>query len=109
MVDGVSGPFHVATRFEKLRSLQRSWNGMQEPASTVLNLDQHIPIYDLQKGILSIAMWESSSIQFYRLPSRVNEIEEQTWSIPEDGVRTRDFTTDPANDMIVILEDLAHS
>ncbi|KAG9038448.1 hypothetical protein FRB95_001305 [Tulasnella sp. JGI-2019a] len=110
MVDGPSGRFTTADRLVKLRRLREGWKAPEEASRTAITFTQVITAYDLQKGVLTIGhgndeTWTTLSLRYYRLDSRVNEVVSENWCFIGLGEGARDYTTDPAQDLVVLLEE----
>lgn len=110
MVDGSSSRFPTTTKLAKLERLQADWRTFTEVSRTTLRITHAIPTYDLQKGVLTVGHgkedpWVTRSLQYYRLHSRISEIEQEAWRLDDLGADIRDFTTDPAQDLVAILEE----
>ncbi|KAG8884294.1 hypothetical protein FRB97_004558 [Tulasnella sp. 331] len=111
MVDGSSDRFTTPIRLAKLTSLQAGWRTFNRASPVALLVDHAIPTYDLQKGVLTLGCggrdpWVTRSLRYHRFHSRINEIERHSWRLNDFGKDIRDFTTDPAQDLVVILEEL---
>ncbi|KAI6047748.1 hypothetical protein EDC04DRAFT_2863936 [Pisolithus marmoratus] len=61
-------------------------------------------LWELYGGILAQSESESNlTIRFRRLPSQIREIEEHNWSVSTFDMDLRDFTMDPAQDLLVLI------
>lgn len=59
-------------------------------------------LWELYGGILAQSDI-NDTICFRRLPSRIRGIEETVWSVSTSGLDLRDFTLDPAQDLLVLI------
>ena len=60
--------------------------------------------WDLRRGVLT-QVRNLSIIDCIQLASIVRQTGEQRWQIPDVGLRIADFTLDPEQNLLVILED----
>ncbi|KAG9038446.1 hypothetical protein FRB95_001303 [Tulasnella sp. JGI-2019a] len=110
MVDEPSSRFTTADRLMKLRRLQRGWKAPQGALRTTITFTQDITAYDLQKGVLTIGHGNGQTsttlfLNYHRFNSRVNELAPKNWCCTNLGEGFDDYTTDPAQDLVVLLEE----
>ena len=91
-----------ADRLAMLRNNQAAWHTLQWTALKDVRMLQG-SLYELYGGVLVQSNHlGSSSLVFRRLPSRCRSIEEHVWSLDLDFI-LRDFTLDPAQDLLVLI------
>jgi hypothetical protein len=61
--------------------------------------------WELYGNVLAQDTPDRSTIRFKQLPSQSRNIQERDWTVGVKGVRMRDFMMDPAQDLLVILEE----
>ncbi|KAG9051117.1 hypothetical protein FS837_011963 [Tulasnella sp. UAMH 9824] len=108
MVDDQSSPLPIARRVELMRRQNKVWHEWT-PATDFKQSNGRLPTYDFQKGILSIGKSTDDSsmtraIEFHRLRSAALDSPHTLWSCNDLEVDVKDFTTDPDQDLIVLLE-----
>ncbi len=111
MVDRPTPSVTTSTKLERLRALNHAWtvNGTLR-LREMINIPSPFPSYDLQKGVLTLADLTDldptvfRSVQFHKLQSWLHNTAPERWSTEDLGMTARDFTTDPALDLIVYQE-----
>lgn len=102
MQDGPPSVMCHADRLTMLRNSQAAWHALQWTAVTDIKMLQG-SLYELYGGVLVQSdHLGGSSLVFRRLPSRFRSIEEHVWSLAL-GFILRDFTLDPAQDLLVLI------
>lgn len=102
MVDGPLSPFTTSDRLALLKERNAAWESLRWVES------QDVPmmrghIWELYGGVFA----QSSTpdvLHFRQLPSKYRKIEEKTWRVTLD-MHVRDFTMDPAQDLLVLIEE----
>lgn len=102
MVDGPPSPFTTSDRLALLKERNAAWESLRWVES------QDVPmmrghIWELYGGVFA----QSSTpdvLHFRQLPSKYRTIEEKTWRVGLD-MHVRDFTMDPAQDLLVLIEE----
>lgn len=79
------------------------------PSTDFKQSNARLPTYDFQKGILAIGKSKDNSsttgtIEFHRLRSSALGSPHTVWSCDDLEVDVKDFTTDPDQDLTVLLE-----
>ena len=97
--DGPSGTITSMDRMQLLSKYESAWNQLKWGTELVLLRD--ISIWALHGGVLGLA--RGKTIVFTRLPSEIKGIPESSWKCEVDFVIS-EFTMDPAQDLLVILE-----
>ncbi|KAH9903456.1 hypothetical protein C8Q73DRAFT_742509 [Cubamyces lactineus] len=100
------GPYSTVTAAERLRMLKARQEAMDKLAWTSR---EEVPmlkggVWELYGGVL--AQGEGSrTLVFKQLPSSLRGIEGKEWRINDVGVHIRDFGMDPAQDLLIIIEN----
>ncbi|KAI0631501.1 hypothetical protein C8Q77DRAFT_140759 [Trametes polyzona] len=103
MEDGPSSGMTASERLRKLRARQEAWNKLQWTAREEVNMLQG-GVWELYGGVL--AQGEGlRTLVFKQLPSNIRGIEGREWRIEDVGVNIRDFGMDPAQDLLIIIEN----
>jgi len=91
-----------ADRLTMLRNSQAAWHTLQWTALKDVRMLQG-SLYELYGGVLVQSNHLGGrSLVFRRLPSHYRNIEEHVWSLDLDFI-LRDFTLDPAQDLLVLI------
>jgi hypothetical protein len=102
MVDGPPSPFTTSDRLALLKERNAAWESLRWVES------QDIPMTDGHIWELYGNVFAQSSmpnvLHFRQLPSKYRKIEEKTWGVALD-IHVRDFTMDPAQDLLVLVEE----
>ncbi|KAI5991347.1 hypothetical protein EDC04DRAFT_2911589 [Pisolithus marmoratus] len=86
----------------KLAALQRhqaAWRALQWTSAKDIPM---LHLWELYGGVLAQSDF-NRTIHFRRLPSQIREIEEHSWSVSASDTDLRDFTMDPAQDLLVLI------
>ncbi|KAG9019162.1 hypothetical protein FRB90_005735 [Tulasnella sp. 427] len=108
MVDDKRSKLPIVQRLELLRRNNEVWQEWTI-SSDIKQSGGRLPTYDFQKGILAIGKSTidpsfTSAIEFHQLKSKALDSPAIVWSCPDLGLQVKDFTTDPDQDLIVLLE-----
>lgn len=102
MQNGPPSVLGHADRLTMLRNSQAAWHTLQWTASKDVRMFQG-SLYELYGGVLVQSNQLSGrGLVFRRLPSHYRRIEEHVWSLDLD-LNLRDFTLDPAQDLLVLI------
>lgn len=88
-------------RLDILRKHQAAWRTLQWTGVKDIHMLRG-NLWELYGGILAQSDI-NDTICFRRLPSRIRGIEETVWSVSTSGLDLRDFTLDPAQDLLVLI------
>ncbi|KAI0821790.1 hypothetical protein BC628DRAFT_800527 [Trametes gibbosa] len=103
MEDGPSSALTVADRLRMLKARQEAWHKLEWTSRSEMPMAQG-GVWELYGGVL--AQGEGArTLVFRQLPSNIRGIEEREWRIEDVGVDIRDFGMDPAQDLLVIVEN----
>ncbi|PCH42277.1 hypothetical protein WOLCODRAFT_101849, partial [Wolfiporia cocos MD-104 SS10] len=105
--DGPPSAVGPAGRFQMLQDHQQQWDAPECDAAEM------IPMYDprlweLYGGVLVQAQG-NRALNFMQLPSVLRGIEQKIWTISDVGCLIADFSIDPAQDLLAIVEDATHN
>ncbi|KAG1745446.1 uncharacterized protein EDB91DRAFT_1328202 [Suillus paluster] len=101
MMDGPPSPLTASDRLALLKERNAAWESLRWVESKDIVMMQG-DIWELYGGVFA----QSSTpdiLHFRRLPSKYRNIEEKTWHVALD-IHVRDFTMDPAQDLLVLIE-----
>jgi hypothetical protein len=106
-VDGPPGGLTVIDRLNRLRGYQSAWDTMAwAQDSFVKKIRGHV--WELYGGVLAQCS-SSNAFVFRQLPSASRDIEAKQWTVRRvwGEVKVRDFTIDPSQDLLVIVDCFA--
>ena len=106
-VDGPPGGLTVIDRLNRLRTHQSAWDTMTwSQDSFIKRIRGHV--WELYGGVLAQCN-SANAFLFWQLPSASRGIEAKQWTICPDEreVKIRDFTIDPSQDLLVIIDCFA--
>ncbi|KAG1749839.1 uncharacterized protein EDB91DRAFT_767947 [Suillus paluster] len=101
MMNGPPSPLTVSDRLVLLKERNAAWESLRWVESKDIQM-MHGDIWELYGGVFA----QSSTpdvLHFRRLPSKYRNIEEKLWHVALD-IHVRDFTMDPAQDLLVLIE-----
>ncbi|KAF9244554.1 hypothetical protein BU15DRAFT_85930 [Melanogaster broomeanus] len=101
MQNGPPGVMAHVNRLTTLRNSQAAWNKLKWTDWKDVPMLQGT-LYELYGGIL-VQSTHLGGLVFRRLPSHYRGIEEHVWSLDLHDVTLRDFTLDPAQDLLVLI------
>ncbi|KZT30761.1 hypothetical protein NEOLEDRAFT_1054001 [Neolentinus lepideus HHB14362 ss-1] len=104
LVDGPRNDLSSAEKLDMLRQRQTAWERMEWVEQRTISMANG-NLYELYGGVFAQSLAERSLV-FKRLPSRYRQIEERTWTIGDVGVDMRDFSIDPGQNLLAIIEEL---
>ncbi|RDX52589.1 hypothetical protein OH76DRAFT_1377417 [Lentinus brumalis] len=108
MEDGLHSTLPASERLAALRERQSAWKRISwlsqedSPASTDSML------WELYGGVFARDQ-NRCTLHFWQLPSKIRRIDERKWTLDDVGVRIYDFSMDPAQDLLVIVEEIQES
>lgn len=102
MRNGPPSVMGYADRLTMLRNSQAAWHTLQWTTLKDVRMLQG-SLYELYGGVLVQSNHlDGRGLVFRRLPSHYRSIEEHVWSIDLEFI-LRDFTLDPAQDLLVLI------
>ena len=102
MEDGPPSALAPADRLAALRTRQAAWDTLSwsELSEHPMGIGS---VWELYGGVL--AQSESRrTLTFRQLPSKIRGIEQREWTIRDVGFDVRDFGMDPAQDLLIAIE-----
>ncbi|KAG2095416.1 uncharacterized protein F5147DRAFT_778639 [Suillus discolor] len=105
MEDGARTQLTAASKLALLKERNASWEALQWAESQDLTLPQGDNMaWELCAGVYAqFSVSGASTMRLYRLPSQCRNIPASSWRIPLLS-DTKDFTMDPAQDLLVLVE-----
>lgn len=103
MEDGPPSTLTSAERLRVLKAHQEAWDKLAWTSREEVPMHQG-GVWELYGGVLAQGDG-SRTLAFKQLPSAIRGIEEREWRIEDVGVNIRDFGMDPAQDLLVIIEN----
>ncbi|KAI0717883.1 hypothetical protein C8T65DRAFT_104910 [Cerioporus squamosus] len=106
MKDGFHSTLTVSERLAALEEKTDAWRRL------AWKFEEDIPATGNSKsgkfygGVFAQAE-NHRSIHLWQLPSRIRGIERKKWTLDDVGVRISDFGIDPAQDLLVIVQDIS--
>lgn len=102
MEDGPPSALTPTERLAMLRERQEAWRELRWRSR------QEYPmleggVWELYGGVIAQADGDRT-LAFTQLPSDIRRIEEKHWKIEDVGVVIRDFSMDPAQDLLIVVE-----
>ncbi|EGO05189.1 hypothetical protein SERLA73DRAFT_174170 [Serpula lacrymans var. lacrymans S7.3] len=102
MEEGSQSGLSTAVRLDLLKRHQAAWNKLEWTSHKSLQiLGGHV--WELYGGVFAQAKDTHNTIFFRQLPSALRGIEEKEWEISIVEFQIRDFTIDPAQDLLVAV------
>ncbi|KIJ68199.1 hypothetical protein HYDPIDRAFT_145979 [Hydnomerulius pinastri MD-312] len=99
--DGPPSSMEPASRLATLRNSQAAWNSLRWTGVKDVPMLRG-SLYELYGGVL-VQSTHLGGLVFRRLPSQFRGIEEYTWSLDLPDLDLRDFSLDPAQDLLVLI------
>lgn len=104
MENGPPSSLTVADRLRILRNHQKAWKALEYNSSHVIPMLKG-NVWELYGGVLAQQTSKDSQIlEFRQLPSELRGIKEKEWQVRWLGFRIRDFSMDPAQELLVVIE-----
>ncbi|KAL7284613.1 LOW QUALITY PROTEIN: hypothetical protein ACG7TL_001908 [Trametes sanguinea] len=101
--NGTHNTLTVAERLRMLKMRTEAWDDLAWTAREEVPMLQG-GVWELYGGVLGQAEG-SRTLVFNQLPSNLRGIEGRQWRIEDVGVNIRDFGMDPAQDLLIIIEN----
>ncbi|KAI6108453.1 hypothetical protein EDD16DRAFT_1619560 [Pisolithus croceorrhizus] len=99
--DNPLSSFDFSHKLAALRRYQDAWGTLQWTNTKDIPMLRG-NVWELYGGVLALSDL-NRTIRFRRLPSQIREIEEHVWSVSTSDMDLRDFTIDPAQDLLVLI------
>ena len=103
MVDNPSCSMPTGERLDRLKAYIDYWKTAHQKEYHDLEMNG-TRYWDLRRGVLA-QVQKKCTINCIQLASVVRQTGEQRWQIPDVGFRIAEFTMDPEQKLLVILED----
>lgn len=103
MEDGLGGPMVPAERLALLKRHQDAWDNLQYTSQLDVTMEMG-SVWELSGGVLAQGKG-SRSLVVHQLPSDLRGIPDESWVLEDIGIPIRDFTMDPSQDLLVLVED----
>ncbi|EIW84388.1 hypothetical protein CONPUDRAFT_100433, partial [Coniophora puteana RWD-64-598 SS2] len=92
-----------ATRLAAIRKHRRAWNTLAWRAPEVVPSSLDGTTWELVGGV--VCAGSLTAVAFTQLPSPLRGIERKEWSVALAPLKVRDFTVDPSQDLLVVVDD----
>ncbi|KAI0788515.1 hypothetical protein C8Q75DRAFT_768748 [Abortiporus biennis] len=102
MEDGSSSPLLVVERLHKLKLRQDAWNRMRFTSETAVPMRRG-GVWELYGGVLAQSR-DDHGLSFRQLPSDIRGIDDVGWTLEDLPMRIRDFSLDPSQELLVVIE-----
>ncbi|KAH7929334.1 hypothetical protein BV22DRAFT_1029582 [Leucogyrophana mollusca] len=89
-------------RLNALKKQQTAWNSLDWAHYQTVHMLEG-DIWELYGGVLAQGR-RSGPLGFRQLPSHYRGIEERVWGVHVPGIALRDFTMDPSQDLLVLID-----
>jgi hypothetical protein len=99
--DGVG--HSLSTRRRLLRRHQLSWDALHWTQDLRFSMFRG-GLWELYGNVLAQITSNGHTLHFKQLPSQSRAIEEKAWTVNVTQFRVRDFAIDPAQDLLIIVE-----
>lgn len=101
MEDGPPNALSPADRLQMLRKHSAAWNRMSYTSVQNIHMAS-AGVWELYGGILAHGI-SARGLTFTQLPSELRGIKQRSWTLPDLGVKIRDFGMDPTQDLLVLV------
>jgi F-box-like len=100
----------LSQRLRILRQTQKGWLGLNFQRRETIQLERETPTYELQgsvflRGRSSTGSNSTSGISGYIMASALTGDEMHQWTVEHFPMEVRDFTLDPLQDLLVLIEE----
>ncbi|KZT05998.1 uncharacterized protein LAESUDRAFT_680684 [Laetiporus sulphureus 93-53] len=102
MEDGPPSIESPAERLQLLKKHQEAWRSLNFKDDKIIPMLKG-EVWELYGGVLAQAR-SSNTLSFRQLPSIMRGIEEKEWVVEAMGFEIRDFTMDPSQDLLVVIQ-----
>ncbi|KAF7985318.1 hypothetical protein HWV62_6503 [Athelia sp. TMB] len=102
--DGPSGGLKPGDRLQRLLDYQKAWSDLKWTGDKTIPMGPGAGVWELAGGVLGQAIGRRSSLRFTQLPSNYRGIQEKCWVVDTKSFDLRDFTMDPSQDLLVLVE-----
>jgi hypothetical protein len=102
MKDGPPSLLTASDRLALLKERNAAWEALRWKESNDLPM-HHGHVWELYGGVFAQSS-TPSVLHFHQLPSVSRNIKEKSWHLVLD-THVRDFTMDPAQDLLVLIEE----
>jgi len=102
MDDGPPSSVSKADRLKLLRAHQTAWKNLTWTKKSVVSYNPIASLWKCLGGVLGSAY--DRSLRFIQVPSVFRGIEEKEWAVEDIGFRVGNFTMDPSQDLLVVLD-----
>jgi hypothetical protein len=94
---------NVADRVEKLKAFQKLWDDLSFHEHYEITMKRG-GVWELYGSVLSQKS-SKAEFHFHRLPSSIRGIPQKQWTISRRSFGVRDYTIDPSQDLIVLIQN----
>ncbi|KAI0717895.1 hypothetical protein C8T65DRAFT_571295 [Cerioporus squamosus] len=108
MEDGLHSTLTASDRLVALRERQSAWKKLSWLSQEDLPAPQDSELWEFYGGVFARDA-NRRTLHFWQVPSQSRRIAGRKWTIDDVGVSISDFYMDPAQDVLVIVEDVPQS
>lgn len=102
MEDGGHCTLSPTERLEILNRQEQAWDNARWSSEFELHMEDG-GVWEIYGGVLAQGT-SPHSLTFTQLPSEIRNIPKKTWTVEKLPFNMRDFTMDPSQDLLVIVE-----
>jgi hypothetical protein len=103
MEDGPPSSMSPAERLDKLRQYMTAWDALEWGPNETIEMSAG-NLWELYGGVLAQCV-SDGGIKLRQLPSDHRCIKSDIWFVETLGIHVRDFTMDPSQDLLVLIEN----
>ncbi len=105
MKDGVHSTLTVSDRLSMLEQKRDAWRKLAWTSQKDIPATRNSASWELCGGVFAEEE-NRRTLHFWQLPSQIRGIQWREWTLNDVGVSMSDFGIDPAQDLLVIAEDI---
>lgn len=92
-----------ADRLQRLLDYEKAWGDLKWTSDTVIPMTNG-GIWELSGSVLAQSTVGRESLVFTQLPSKFRDIKQRQWTLDISQYNVRDFTMDPSQDLLVLVQ-----
>ncbi|GJJ09894.1 hypothetical protein Clacol_004118 [Clathrus columnatus] len=107
VIDTGKSSLNIRKRLDLLYQFERNWTTL-DFTSTHKTIKRNSDTWELTRGVLAFGFGRTrkppSGLDFTQTPSNMRTTQGRTWRYDDLNVNIRDFTIDPCQDLVVVIE-----